>query len=770
VDLNNPAPVSPYTNWLTAATNIQDAVDVAVAGDLIWVTNGVYRTGGRVLTGGLTNRVALTAAVTLQSVNGPGVTVIEGCQVPDTINGDAAVRCACLPDGAALIGFTLTNGATRGLGSDYPEMSGGGAWCQSTNAVLSNCVLVANSCQWWGGGAYSGTQVNCELNANTNKNDCLGGGGGAAYSHILNSTLSENWTGVGGLGGALSCYLSNCVVTRSYTAGATDCMLDDCVVIANKGTGVSGGAAINCTISSNMSASAGFYGGGASSAALTNCLIYANSATKGGGVYKCVLSHCTLSNNWAHLGGGIYVDGGGFPAWTTPFITDCTLTGNVATDSGGAVYVLAVPANLTLARCIFSGNTATNNGGGMAYATIASGKIIGCTFTDNRAGANGGGVSFPAPVPSGTISNCSFFGNQAVNQGGATYNANLSQCSLAGNQAAYGGGAGAGSLAGCTLSTNWASIAGGGAWGADLQFSVVGYNRAGDGGGVCSGSSMACTFIGNSATANGGGACSSTLRNCLLVTNAANTGGGAYGGSLYNCTLANNTATNSGGGISTGSTVANSIIYYNTAPTASNYASSPLTACCAMPLPSGSGNISNAPAFVDFASGNLRLQTNSPCINSGNNSYAVAVDLDGRRRIVGAKVDMGAYEYQGAGMGEFIAWLQHYGLPANGSADYVDTDSDLMNNWQEWIAGTNPTNAASVLRLEPPDAVAENVTLNWLSVANRSYFVERASDLTSSPAFSLLQANLPGLPGTTSFTDTNPPTSGPVFYRVGVQP
>ena len=144
---------APFTDWLTAATNIQTAIDMAEAGDTVLVTNGVYATGGAFAVG-VTNRVAITKAVTVQSVNGSEVTIIQG-KGP---MGSEALRCAYVADGAKLIGFTLTNGFTQ---TSYDNSGlGGGIYCDSAGAIVSNCTLIGNSASF-GGGAYGGTLNNC---------------------------------------------------------------------------------------------------------------------------------------------------------------------------------------------------------------------------------------------------------------------------------------------------------------------------------------------------------------------------------------------------------------------------------------------------------------------------------------------------------------------------------------------------------------------------------------------------------------------------------
>ena len=178
-------------------------------------------------------------------------------------------------------------------------------------------------------------------------------------------------------------------------------------------------------------------------------------------------------------------------------------------------------------------------------------------------------------------------------------------------------------------------------------------NIAGEGGGAFDGTLNNCTVTGNRA-GKGGGACSGTLNNCALTGNLASFGGGAYVGTLINCTLVGNTADAEGGGacgdwqVYTACWLFNCIVYYNS-PDNYNDFTCVFAYCCTMPLPSsGNGNISAEPLFVDLNGGNLRLQSDSPCIDAGNDVLYPAgpTDLDGLPRVVGSEVDMGAYEYR----------------------------------------------------------------------------------------------------------------------------
>jgi len=136
----------------------------------------------------------------------------------------------------------------------------------------------------------------------------------------------------------------------------------------------------------------------------------------------------------------------------------------------------------------------------------------------------------------------------------------------------------------------------------------------------------------------------------------------------------------------------------------------------------------------------MRLQSNSPCINAGYNGCAPSgSDLDGNPRIVGGRVDIGAYEFQSPTSLISYAWLQQYCLPTDGSVDTIDSDGDGMSNWQEWRAGTNPTNALSCLAMLAPSCSTNSpgVTVNWQSVQGINYYLQRKQQPRRAAAFQL---------------------------------
>lgn len=118
----------------------------------------------------------------------------------------------------------------------------------------------------------------------------------------------------------------------------------------------------------------------------------------------------------------------------------------------------------------------------------------------------------------------------------------------------------------------------------------------------------------------------------------------------------------------------------------------------------------------------------------------------------------------------FHAWLASYGLSSNGSADYLDSDGDGMNNWQEYLAGTNPTNASSVFKITSTQVISgTQLVVRWSSVSNRLYDVMRATNLSAGAgAFMPVPGatNLSGLPPQNTWTGSVNRAAAPAFYRI----
>ncbi|HEX3628097.1 MAG TPA: choice-of-anchor Q domain-containing protein [Verrucomicrobiae bacterium] len=519
--------------------------------------------------------------------------------------------------------------------------------------------------------------------------------------------------------------ITNCLLTQSVTVSSGT--LDDCLLVGHSS---SANSTLNSCIISNNSQVVG--------GVLNNCLLVDNTNSGHAGPamaeqgYPLVLNNCLISNNVSQYAGAVYNESAGTPTYyTNCVLNNCTLTRNFGQYEGGGAW------GAELNNCLISSNTAGASGSSL----VEGGLLVNCTLIGNSNGVvDGSNIS-----PRGAIlTNCTLIGNSgrivaddclldqcsiSQNAGIAAVFCTLNQCMLLQN----GGGASASALNNCLLVSN-----------------VPPYFPTG-------------TFP------DGGGATGSTLTNCILAYNVATNGGGAYKSTLVNCTIIANTAV-TGGGVNQ-CAADNCILYQNANgdfyPASTQY---PLNYCCVSTLGAfGIRNITNRPIFV--APGNFHLQSSSPCINSGNNAYITAsTDLDGNPRIAGGTVDIGAYEYQTPTSVISYAYLQQYGLPTDGSVDFADVNGTAFDVYQDWIAGLNPTNSASVLAMLTPVTTntATGVTVTWQSVSGIPYLLQRSTNLASLPPFVTIQNNIIGQANTTSYTDTSATNGVPYFYRVGV--
>ncbi len=156
--------------------------------------------------------------------------------------------------------------------------------------------------------------------------------------------------------------------------------------------------------------------------------------------------------------------------------------------------------------------------------------------------------------------------------------------------------------------------------------------------------------------------------------------------------------------------------------------------------------------------------------------YTVLTNLPaGVNTLAAALVDTGSVEHgrgpeftvetAGDGDGMPADWEIQYGLDPEVDDGGLDPDGDGYSNFEEYICGTVPTNAASCWLLE---AGAGNLPA-FYAMENRSYTIQYRTNLILG-SWGTLIAGLPGSNGVVEVGAYDSATHAARFYRVRVQP
>ena len=116
------------------------------------------------------------------------------------------------------------------------------------------------------------------------------------------------------------------------------------------------------------------------------------------------------------------------------------------------------------------------------------------------------------------------------------------------------------------------------------------------------------------------------------------------------------------------------------------------------------------------------------------------------------------------------AWrMTHFGTYSNAgtAADTADPDHDGQNNLAEYASGTDPNNAADVLKVLSTQRSGTTFTLTANGKAGRTYALQRCTNLVTGSWITVTTTGPLGADATLPLTDTAAP-AGKAFYRIQV--
>jgi Astacin (Peptidase family M12A) len=171
--------------------------------------------------------------------------------------------------------------------------------------------------------------------------------------------------------------------------------------------------------------------------------------------------------------------------------------------------------------------------------------------------------------------------------------------------------------------------------------------------------------------------------------------------------------------------------------------------------------------------GSVNFSADVPCsVPIARIVTATATDPTGNTSFLSAGVTVTAIDSVGDGIPD--AWRRaHFGgtgtTTNSQSCAACDPDHDGLTNYQEFLAGTNPTNAASTLKMGTPAGNGLDIHVNFQSVSGTVYRVSFRDDIAGN-GWTILADQIIGTGGVIQITDSGAASLPKRFYRLEVLP